>query len=337
MVKPLFASIALIAQLLGMSPACHAGSNTGFDYTNFGHDLTTPVFPKDRSLAIYKDRNDAKPSVVLNDVPVLQLRGDWKPCIAKNPLDGWVRCTIGVDQGWVKRAAFDGPQDALPVEKWAFRYWLFVASDGSGGEETLMLYEVVPRSPYLIKPKQFDNVFFLVHFDEQGFAISPKTKKRTGDRVFLVGNKVFLAPAEPQKRLRTPWLFLTFYNAELKALCPGASKANCLSAVNPHPQWPGIKALNESPPKSPGAGDTSPNGQSAPWFGQEKVAFARHDDPVLPFLYHVPPEVTMMADGSSPTEAQLKKNRLTPFCLIDCKPGANVVIPDPKPGMGLDQ
>ncbi len=313
--------------------AAHAGSSmTGKDYTNFGMDLRKPIFPNGGTLALFKNQGDAAPFKVITNSPMIDLDDDGQACVRKIAQQEWVYCTVGRDAGWVKRASFTGPQEAAPVNAWPFRYWLYVASNGMGGEETHMLHKVLPRSPYLIKPTQFENVFFLSHFDREGNAISPKTGKKTGDRIFMIGSAVYLAPAEPQRRLRSPWLFLTFYNAELNALCPGPDRDSCHSAVNQHPAWRGVKAMYTAPANGPHEPLAQPGVPPPRWFGAQEVAFARHDDPVQAFYYRVPLDVWMQVDGGSVSEAQQVANRAAPFCLVDCKGARNPIVLEPAPG-----
>lgn len=323
---------ALLSLLLGISGAGHAGSTTGTDYTNFGNDLRVPIFPGKNWLQIFKNKDDTKPATEINGAPVLDVAdGNWKACISKEAPAERVRCNIRGTDGWVDRHGFVGPQEVAPYDKWPFRYWLHVASDGIGGEETDMLYKAVPHSPYLIKPRQFASVFFIVQFDRRGFAISPKTGKKTGDRIFMAGHAAYLAPDDPKKRLRKRWLFLAYYHADLKALCPGAARESCTSAVNLQPQWSGIKALHTEPAPArhaPGAGKEA---AAAPMFGAGEVAFGRHGDAVVPFNYLVPSTTYMDIDGNATTDAEHAAHRAKPFCLIDCTPGSNPIAPDPTP------
>ncbi|NHZ99001.1 hypothetical protein [Massilia sp. CCM 8734] len=313
------------ALLLGAASMCNAGGVTGAVYSNFGNDLLVPIFPGKNWLPVYANKNDTKPFRELFDARVLDVgEGNWEACISMADPAGRVRCRVEAADVWVDRWGFVGPREVLPVEPWPFRYWLYLASEGSGSEETTDLYNAVPRSPYLVKAKQFASVFFIVKFDKRGFAISPKTGKRTGDRVFLAGSGVYLAPDDPARRLRQPWLFLSYYHSIPKALCPGAGEESCASAINLQPQWRGIKALHVEParPAKPYAGRM---------FGPGETAFARHGEAALPFNYTVPAEVDMAADEHANSVAGRAANRATPFCLIDCPPGANLAIPDPAP------
>ncbi|UOD29960.1 hypothetical protein INH39_32175 [Massilia violaceinigra] len=310
------------ALLLGAAGACGAGGVTGGVYSNFGNDLLVPVFPGKNWLPMYANKDDTKPVRELFDARVLDVSsGNWEACISMATPAGRVRCRVEGADIWVDRWSFTGPREVLPVEPWPFRYWLYLASEGSGSEETTDLYEAVPRSPYLVKGKQFPSVFFIVKFDKRGFAISPKTGKRTGDRVFLAGGGAYLAPDDPAKRLRQRWLFLSYYHSSLKALCPGEAEQSCASAINLQPQWRGIKALHAEPAK-PYAGRM---------FGPGETAFARHGEPALPFNYTVPADVDMPADDHANSAAERAANRARPFCIIDCPPGANPAIPDPAP------
>ncbi|RSZ56193.1 hypothetical protein HF313_21715 [Massilia atriviolacea] len=314
---------ALAALLLGAAGICGAGGVTDGRYTNFGNDLLVPIIPGKNWLPMYANKGDLKPFKELSDAVVLDVgQGDWEACISQAEPQGRVRCHVRGADTWVDRWSFVGPREMLPFEPWPFRYWLYAASDASGSAETSELYKAVARSPYLVKPKQFGSVFFIVKFDRRGFAISPKTGKRTGDRVFMAGGAAYLAPDHPGKRLRQPWLFLSYYHDSLKALCPGAARESCASAVNLQPQWRGIKALHSAPPK-PFAG---------PMFGAGRTAFARHGEPPQPFRYTVPddvPDDVPMAAGEPAPGAPA--HRAAPFCLIDCPAGARAIIPDPAP------
>jgi hypothetical protein len=176
-----------------------------------------------------------------------------------------------------------------------------------------MLREIVPQIPYLVAPTEYANIFFHVLFDAEGRAISAKTRRRTGDRVFLVGDAVYLAPGDPKKRDRSEWLFLNYYNKELNALCPARKPESCLSAVNLGPNWPGIKAMYEEP-----AERFRQKEDDAAWYGAGEVAFARHADPVQPLMYRVPDNVVMSNDSHRLTNAQRARNRERLFCIADC-------------------
>lgn len=314
---------ALTALLFCAASACAAGGVTGSHYTNFGNDLLVPIIPGKNWLPMFANKDDVKPFRELTDAVVLDVgEGNWEACIGKPAApDTRVRCHVRGADTWVERSAFIGPREMLPYEPWPIRYWLYAASDGAGSEETSELYKAVPRSPYLVKPKQFASVFFIVKFDKRGFAISPKTGKRTGDRVFLAGGAAYLAPDDPGKRLRQPWLFLSYYHSDLKALCPGAARESCASAVNLQPQWSGIKALHTEPSR-PFAG---------PMFGAGETAFGRHGDAPVPFNYTVPKGVFMATDEQAASDAARAAHRAKPFCLLDCPPAANAIIADPAP------
>ena len=176
-----------------------------------------------------------------------------------------------------------------------------------------MLQTVVPKNRYLIAPETYSNVFFHVVFDDQGRATSPKSHKPTGDRVFLVGDSVFLAPEDPKRRKYATWLFLGYYNTDLNAMCPGRSRDSCMSAVNLSSDWPGIKQMYEEPPEQfkHKKGDN-------PWFGAGEVAFARHVDPIRPLMYRIPDDVIMQIDSNPTTKTQTDKNREKPVCIADC-------------------
>ncbi|MBC7405462.1 MAG: hypothetical protein H7252_07235 [Cytophaga sp.] len=307
-----------------------ADIDSGPSYSNFGNDLFTPIFPKNNSIKIFKNKEDIKPIVEFNDTPVVHLEDAKSPCLKGTQVDGWVRCNINGTSGWVKRSEFLSPKEYQPIEKWPFRYWMYVASEG-GGEEAMMLYLKVPRNPYLIAPKQFANVFFLTYFDEQGFAISAKTNKKTGERIFTVGDAVYLAPADPVKREKTDWLFLAYFNADLIALCPARNPDSCYSAVNLSQNWNGIKEFYTSA-KKPFFYDSARQAkEKETWFGKEMVAFGRHSDPIVPFMYHVPDEVLMTIDPNPRSDEQRIKNREKPFCLLDCKGAPNPIVLNPKP------
>ncbi|KRB93662.1 hypothetical protein ASE26_27840 [Duganella sp. Root198D2] len=45
-----------------MAPLSYAGnSSSGKTFSNFGNDLTSPIFPANGTLKVYKNKNDAKP------------------------------------------------------------------------------------------------------------------------------------------------------------------------------------------------------------------------------------------------------------------------------------
>lgn len=183
-----------------------------------------------------------------------------------------------------------------------------------GGEETDLLLKAARLSPYLITPKEYGNIFFQVQFDAEGRAISPKTGELTGDRVFVIGTSAYMAPADPQKRNGATWLFLNHYHPQLQALCPSPNPDSCLSAVNHAPGWQGIKQFYVEPPEQFRKKDSD----TSRWSGAGLVAFARHSDPAVPFMYRVPNDVHMRIDGNSLTDAQRDKNRSKLFCIADC-------------------
>lgn len=300
--------------------AAHAGV-TGNHYTNFGADLVAPIFPVDGTLAVYRNKGDARPMAVIKDKPVLQLDEGARACM-QTPADGWVKCSVSVHTGWVRREAFRTGAELAPPASWPFRFWLYVASGGAGGEETDALLKVVPKVPYLVTPKEYANVFFHVRFDEAGNAIGPRTGKPTGDRVFVADQAVYLAPADPAKRNGATWLFLGYFNEKLKALCPGRSDDSCISAVSAAPGWPGLKALYTEPPKQFARKDSD-----GPWYGPGEVAFARHADPVQPLMYRVPDDVRMRADRSDASDAERANNRAKLFCIADCAKADGAVAP----------
>lgn len=315
----------LTVAALSLASACAmaGGSITGKDYTNFGDDLNLPVIAKKQAIELYKNKGDPGPAVSFKNFAQITTEKNPQACWEAKPVDGWVKCRLNGEGGWLKREDFFGPAEYAPIEKWPFRYWAYVAGSNMG-EEGVMLFRAVAHSPYLIKPEQFDQAFFLALFDAQGFAISPKDNKKTGDRVFVVANAVYLAPADPDKRLKKKWLFLGYYNEALSALCPSSHKESCYSAVNLAPDWTGIKAFHTS---ASGGNAFDAKAESAGkriWYGPEEVAFARHADPVVPLLYKVPDEISMKGEVN-PTEAGKKKNREKPFCLIDCNGVANPV------------
>lgn len=303
---------SLLSVLLA-SASCFAGESTdGKSYTNFGLDLSAPIFPVNGVLNIYKNKFDARPLVTLKDKLVVDQITESRPC-TKASHDGWAYCTVGTVTGWIKHSDFLTGGEYAPVASWPFRYWFYVASPGTGSEDAVMLREIVPKIPYLVAPAEYANIFFHVVFDTQGRAFSPKSHRPTGDRVFLVGDAVYLAPEDPKKRNKAEWLFLNFYNKELNALCPARNPDSCLSAVNLAQDWPGIKAMYEEPPERFRRKDND-----AAWFGAGEVAFARHIDPVRPLMYRVPDYVLMSIDPNPITAAQRARNREKLFCIADC-------------------
>ena len=304
--------VHLFILLVLFSQETFAGSADGRSYTNFGWDLNKPIFPVNGELNIYQNKGASTPITTLQGEPVVDQTGGIRTCTKGNK-DGWAHCNVNGTDGWIKYREFLTAEEYMPVKSWPFRYWLYIASTGTGGEEAVSLRRVVPENPYLVAPATYSNVFFYVFFDEQGNAISPKTHKPTGDRVFLVGGAVFLAPEDPKRRKVATWLFLGFYNDELKSMCPGRSRDSCMSAVNLSSDWPGIKQLHEEPPKQykRKKGDET-------WFGAGEVAFARHTDPARPLMYRIPDDVVMRIDSNPATKAQIAKNRENPVCIADC-------------------
>ena len=298
--------------LLLFSQRAYAGSADGRTYTNFGWDLNKPIFPVNGELHIYQNKGASTPLATLQGEHVVDQTGGIGAC-TKDTKGGWAHCNVNGTDGWVKYSEFRTAEEYVPVNSWPFRYWLYVASNGTGSEEAVMLQKVIPKNPYLIAPTTYSNVFFHVLFDDQGRAISPKTHKPTGDRVFLVGDAVFLAPEDPKRRKEATWLFLSFYNEELKAMCPGRTRDSCMSAVNLSSDWPGIKQMHEAPPKQ----YQRKKGDEA-WYGAREVAFARHSEPTRPLMYRIPDDVVMRIDSNPATKAQIAKNRENPVCIADC-------------------
>lgn len=298
-----------------------AGPVGGGAYTNFGNDLWFPIFPLNGSLKVYKNKTDAKPLAEFHNLEVVHLDGDalTAGCIGKFSPDGWVKCDINGKIGWVQRSTFLSASQYQPMTQWPIRYWLTIASTGMGGDELYEMEKLLPRSPYLVTQKQFANIFFKVFFDKEGFAISSKTGKRTGDRVFKVGKGVYLAPADAARREKATWLFLNYFEPSLEAMCPSPSKESCYSAANQSPDWQGIKLLHTSPAPQFAYSDERQEKEKDRWYGYEEVAFARFSDPVKPLMYYVPDDVDMTADGNGATDEKRLKNREKPFCIIDCK------------------
>jgi len=298
--------------LLTVAVAHAGGTDDGKNYTNFGPDLVAPIFPINGVLNIYKNKSDAQPLITLSNTLVVDQRGESQPCMKATP-DGWVHCTVGTVTGWIKRSDFRSAAEYAPSASWPFRYWLYIASPGTGSEDAVMLRQIVPKIPYLVAPTEYANIFFHVVFDMEGRAISPKTHKPTGDRIFVVGDAVYLAPADPQKRNGATWLFLNFYNKKLNALCPARSQDSCMSVVNLAPEWSGIKAMYEEPPEQFRQKSTD-----EAWYGAGEVAFARHADPVRPLMYRVPDHIVMEADINDMSVSQRTRNREKLFCIADC-------------------
>jgi len=129
----------------------------------------------------------------------------------------------------------------------------------------------------------------------------------------VVGDAVYLAPEAPGKRNAATWIFLNYYNESLTALCPGRSAASCTRAASSSKEWRGVKALHSYP-----ADSVQPKDDET-WFGAGEVAFARHVDPVRPFMYSVPDEIRMKADADNASKAELRRNREKSFCIADCE------------------
>lgn len=311
-------TLCLPALLATASVHAATAADGGHHYTNFGMDLVAPIFPLDGTLAIYRSKTDKVPTTTLRGRPALRIEGNWKKCSGTSA-DGWVFCNVGGPEGWVRRDAFKSGGDIAATSTWPFRYWLYVASSGMGGEESDVILQAARKVPYLVAPREYENVFFYVRFDEAGNAISPRTGKPTGDRVFMVDNAVYLAPSDPAKRNGATWLFLSYFNEKHNALCPGREDDSCMSAVNTASGWPGIKAMYTEPAKQFAHKDID-----GPWFGPGEVAFARHTDPVQPLMYRVPDDVHMQIEGNVTTDAQRAKNRAKLFCIADCSPAAAV-------------
>lgn len=305
-----FKSIVLLAVCLSASTA--QGGATGNTYTNFGPDLVAPVFPINGTLELYRHKTDATPMAVLRGKPAVFLDKPVKECV-QSAADGWVRCSSHGETGWVRRNTFRSGAEMPPADNWPLRYWLNVASDGSGAEESSAVEDIVPRNPYLVQAKAYPHVYFLVGFDTAGNAISPKSGKPTGERAFIVDGAAYLAPSDPVKRNGATWLFLNYYHDKPAALCPGREPLSCLAVVNLAKEWRGLRRLFVEPP----APYADPEGK---WFfqGAMQVAFARHADPVQPLLYQVSEDEWMHADSADNSPAARKRRRARPFCIADC-------------------
>lgn len=321
----IFAMLGLVA-----GPGYCGGSMTGKDYSNFGGDLEYPVFAKAQVINLYKNKSDATPIKSIKTYAQVTMDDDSPSCWNAKPADGWVKCRLDGTGGWVKRDEFVGPGEYVGVEKWPFKYWSYIAGTNTG-EEGVMLFRAVAHSPYLIKPDQFDNAFFIAYFDTQGFAISPKDNKKTGDRVFLVDNAVYLAPADGVRRARKKWLFLGYFNDELQALCPSTHKASCYSAVNLAPDWTGIKSFYAAPDAQFAYDSKRESPLKRIWYGTSEIAFARHADPLAPLMYRVPEEVLIKGEMDNTPDVLKKKSREKPYCLLDCKGVANQIKVNGKP------
>ncbi|WEF34560.1 hypothetical protein [Pseudoduganella chitinolytica] len=294
--------------------AAHAGV-TGNTYTNFGNDLVAPIFPIDGTLKLYRNKTDAAPVTVLHGQPAIFLEKDVRACV-QVPADGWVRCATTQGTGWVRRSTFRAGADMAAPATWPFRYWLYVASDGRGAEESTAVEDAAARNPYLVKAKGYEHVYFHVRFDAAGNAIGPKTGKPTGERAFVVDGAVYLAPGDPAKRNGARWLFLNYYHEKPVALCPGREPVSCLAVVNVSEDWQGMRTLLAEPPNS----YADPEGKWA-FRGATEVAFARHADPVQPLLYQVTDDVWMPGDNEDGSPAARQRRRARPFCIADCAQG----------------
>jgi hypothetical protein len=285
--------IALALTMTGLLPFAHA-------YTLFGPDLKVPIFPQNGTLKVYKAKSDEKPLAEFHGLAYYAIgpTGFADTCLGKTA-DGWVRCNIKGKVGWVRRSEFQSGAEYKPETEWPIRYWLASAGGEMHGEETDELLKEAKRNPYLVTQKGLAVVLFKVLFDKDGFAISAKNGKRTGDRVFKVGNGVYLAPADDTKRTTATWQFLNYFEPNLHAMCPSISKESCYSAANQAPDWPGITVLQTTPPPQYAYDIEREETNNVEWFGQEKVGFARFSDPVRPLLYK-------RSDGK-------------PLCVMDCK------------------
>jgi len=284
----------------------------GKSYSNFGMDLVAPAFPKNGTLAIFENKDDATAKMTFKNKKVVRLSGNVAACIKNSP-DLWVRCTVNNITGWAKQDDFRSGADVEPMKNWPFRYWIYIASSGVGSEETTLLRNAATKNPYLITPSEYDNIFFEVIFDKEGHAISPKTHQPTGERVFVVDDAVYLASEDPKKRAGSTWLFLAYYNAEMNALCPGKTTKSCMNSVNKNSSWQGIKDFYKEPPSQFQRTD-----DDEAWFGNGETAFARHSDLIQAFMYRVPDDVYMRADKNASNGLQRKKNREKLFCIADC-------------------
>lgn len=311
--------IACIFAGFTATAACAGDAANGKDYTNFGNDLRIPIFPKDGVLKVYRNKTDKLPAYISKDAAAIDLLDtDWKSCLYPKNGDTWVRCSVSTTTGWVHRADFLAGGEYQPVLDWPIRYWLNIASSGVGGEESYMIRRAAKKSPYLVSPPEYDTIFFKVAFDHEGYATSLKTGKRTGDRVFLVGNAVYLAPAVAQERDRATWIFLNYFNPKLQAMCPAENPDSCYSAANLAANWPGIRALNTEPSAQYAYNEERQRNEKKAWFGAQEVAFARQTNAIIPFMFSVPEDVHMEIDQSNLTDAQRRKNHATAFCIMDC-------------------
>lgn len=286
-------ALPLILALAGLAPAAQAR-------TLFGSDLKAPIFPQNGTLKVYQSKNDEKPLAEFKDLLHYAIgpTGFADTCLGKSE-DGWVRCNIKGKVGWVRRSEFISGAQFQPETNWPIRYWLASAGGSMPGEETDELLDEAKRNPYLVPQKELSNVLFKVAFDKEGFAISAKNGKRTGDRVFKVGNAIYLAPADGAKRDKATWQFLNYFETSLQAMCPSVSKESCYSSANLSQDWPGISMLHTSPSPQFAYNAEREEKNKVEWFGQEQVGFARFSDPVKPLMYKRP-------DGK-------------PICIMDCK------------------
>jgi hypothetical protein len=302
----------LLFSVLLFSLNAFAGESIdGKSYTNFGADLHVPIFPVNGVLNIYRNKGDLTPIATLKDMPVINQSGAVEPC-AKVGKDDWAQCKVRDTRGWVKYSDFLTADEYKPVDTWPFRYWLYISSTGTGSEEAVTLRGIVRKNSYLVAPASYSNIFFHVLFDKEGRAISPKSHKPTGDRIFLAGSAIYLAPEDSKRRKHATWLFLNYYNEKLNAMCPGQTYDSCMSAVNSAPNWPGIRRMHEEPPKQYKQKDEEK------WYGAGEVAFARHMDPILPLMYRIPDDVETSQDTNGMTREQIAKNREKLVCIADC-------------------
>lgn len=311
-------ALTFISGFLLCVGAANAAVEESFSYENF-YSIRNPIFASHEVIETYFKKDIGAVTSKENGYIELDDKvtsSELKNCLSKNTKDGWVYCPSNVGI-WLKRDSFVSAEDILPVEKWPFRYWLHVAGFLGGEEEEAwseLVYFSLPKDPYLIKPKAIDVVFFLVYFDEQGFAFSPKTRKKTGERIYLRGDEVFLAAANPRMRQKSKWSFIGFYNKELDAICPGRTKESCMSSVNLSPDWHGIKQLYEAPSPEFSQEKLDPKRE---WQGAGEVAFARHRDPIVPFLFKLPENAS--SEGHVVSNSQRKSLREKLSCIADCK------------------
>ncbi|WP_146171943.1 hypothetical protein [Pseudoduganella armeniaca] len=302
----------LLLLTAGLAASTAQAGVTGSAYTNFGADLVAPIFPVNGTIALYRNKTDTTPFAVQRGNPAVFLDNRINDCV-RFPADGWVRCSLHGNTGWVRRNTFRSGAEMTPASDWPFRYWLTVASDGRGAEESSAVEDAVPRNPYLVQAKAYPHVYFLVRFDTAGNAIGPKSGKPTGERAFIVDGAVYLAPSDPAKRNGATWLFLNYYHDNPVALCPGREPLSCLAVVNLAGPWPGLRKLFGEP----SAPYADPEGKWA-FRGATEVAFARHADPAQPLLYRVTDDVWMPGDNEDDSAAGRQRRRARPFCIADC-------------------